>query len=168
MVPSGAQVQDALVRHAAVAAGVRDARSEARGDVVGVEDGGLGVVRSGPRRPSSRCTSTRSAGSAALPRGRGRPAPTGGGPPAADVVAGQERHQVADHADRADAGPRRRAGCRRSCAGSGGTRRRRTAGRGQADQGVHVGAVHVDLATRLWIDAAQFRTTLPRTRRGSG
>jgi HAMP domain-containing protein len=60
-----AQVDDALVRDQAVVARVqhRVVRRQAARDVVRVQDRRFGGVRSGLRRPSSRCTSTRSAGS---------------------------------------------------------------------------------------------------------
>ena len=65
-------------------------------------------------------------------------------------------------------GRHRRAGCRRSCAGSGATRRRRTCpGLAKPEQRVEVRTVHVDLAAGLVHLRAELARSRSRTRRAS-
>ena len=96
-------VDDALVGHPAVGAPIqhREVRVEAFGDVVGRQDGDRGGRRSALCRPSSRCTST---GSAGCRPSRGEP-PTPRRPAAVGSSGwpGHERREVGAHADRADA-----------------------------------------------------------------
>ena len=146
------QVEDALVRDAAaldagdVAAVVQlVVVGEARGDVVGAEDRGLGRAAAGRRAPIMRMYIQLIGSTAALPSGAAETAPT---PPcrrrAAAGVAGQERHQVGDDADRADARP---AAAVRDAEGLVQVEvadvAAELARRGDADQRVHVGAVDV-------------------------
>ncbi len=127
----GAQVDDALVRDQAGPTGVehREVRAEPGGDVVGVEDRDLGRAGQARRRPSAARRPTRSAGCRPSPtaprtpgrrRSPGRPRPASGG--SAGTAPGARARRPGRRRDR-----RRRAGCRTSCAGSGATRRRRSA-----------------------------------------
>ena len=126
----GSQVEDALVGHQPVLPGVedREGRRQARRHVVGGQHGRLGGVRQALARQhpdvgpadgeDARAAEGRRADRAdAVPLFRAR----------VHGMRRQERHEVRRHRHRADARDRpRRGGCRTSCAGSGGTRRRRT------------------------------------------
>ena len=131
-------------------------RLEPLRDVVRVEDRDLRRVASAPRRPSCRCTSSRSAGCSRCPTARRDTAPTACVPARRhDRMARQERREVLRHADRSHA--RTAAAVRNAerlvqvqVADVGAD----VARPAQADHRVHVRAVHVHLAAVLVHDRA--------------
>jgi hypothetical protein len=100
---------------------------------------------------------------AALPYGAAETAPLTAGRPRR-AVPWQERHQVLDHADRADA---RAAAAVRDAEGLVQVQVRDVAAelarRGQADQRVHVGAVHIDAAAMRLDHRADLPTWVSNT-----
>ena len=158
-----AQVEDALVGDAAPRAGVQDgeaAPSQPGGQVVGVQDRDLG----GPLealRAHERNVRPRDGQNArgALRRGGnlGAPARRAGTAPGARPLPPAQRPVLP-----------RRAGCRTSCAGSGGeTSAAELARPGQADQGVQVRPVDVPPGRRRRAPGRTPRARAPRTRRAS-
>ena len=103
-----AQVEDALVRHGAVACRCRapgSASPSRVGDVVGVQDRHLARARQPRRRPSGGCTSRRWAGCWRCPRAPRRRRGCSRAAHRHHRVAGQERRQVRRDADRPHARP---------------------------------------------------------------
>ena len=164
-------IDDALVRDRAVLAPVqhRIVRLQPLRDVVRVEDRDLRRVRRALRRPSCRCTSSRSAGCSRCPTAPPTPRRLPCLPPVVhDRIARQEVDEMLRHADRPHA---RAAAAVRDAerlvqvemadVGADVARTR------QADHRVHVRAVHIHLPAVLRARSRRCRGSSPRTRRAS-
>ena len=153
-----AAVDDAFMRHHARGGGVEDGivRGQGAGDVVGVEDRDLaGAGEACGAHHADIGVADRQDEGAAEGGGGNRAVAGGGAGVGAQGVVGQEGHEMRGDADRAHAGAAAAMGnaegfVQIEVADIGADEARA----GEADLGVHVGAVHVHLAAGVVDDAA--------------